>query len=79
MNFDDLFGDNKAFDDIFGGAFSAPSNLDRDYKEAKKKTNLTLYKMKSGKYRIMDYYHNVVYECSDMVTAKKEFIRIVGC
>jgi hypothetical protein len=69
-----MFGKDFDFMDYLNG-FLGP-DTDSRYQEAKRKSNLTLYKMKSGRYKIMDYYKKVVYECDDIVTAKKYFIKI---
>ena len=54
------------------------NNLDIKYKEAKKKSNLKLFKMKSGKFKIMDYYENLVSEHNDITSAKKAFCKIAN-
>ena len=54
----------------------ADSMLDKRYKEAKKKCNLKLCKMKSGKYKILDYYNKEVYFSWVLNEAKKKYISL---
>lgn len=56
----------------------ADSMLDRQYKEAKKKSNLKLCKMKSGVYKILDYYDKEVYFSWVLKEAKKKYIKLAG-
>jgi|GEM_PF-6255520 len=69
-----MFGKEFDFMDYFNNFID--KELDKSYQEAKRKSNLTLNRMKSGRYKIMDYYQNVVYECDDVIVAKKHFIKI---
>jgi len=69
-----MFDKDFDFMDYFNNFIDG--ELDKRYQEAKRKSNLTLYKMKSGRFKIMDYYKNTVYECDDVVVAKKYFIKI---
>ena len=75
FNFDDLFGD------MFGGAGGAGSVsnvlIDAQFTRLKKTSNLKLCKMKSGKFKILNYYNEVVQGPYDGVQeAKIAFIAI---
>ena len=54
----------------------ADSLLDKRYKEAKKKSNLKLCRMKSGVYKILDYYDKEVYFSWILREAKKKYIAL---
>lgn len=79
MNFDDMI---RGMGNNFGGGVDmeamADRMLDKRYKEAKKKSNLKLCKMKSGVYKIMDYYNKEVYFSWVLKEAKKKYIKLAG-
>lgn len=57
-------------------AKAAISITDKKYKEYKTKTNKTLYKMKDGKYKILDYHKNCYGTFYDIDMAKKNFVEL---
>lgn len=60
----------------FGGDYEKCANniINEKYKIAKSKFNRSLYKMKSGKYRIMDYNKKSYGEFFDIGMAKKNYV-----
>jgi len=61
-----------------GGDFTkAIESITRDkYTYCKNKTNLSLYKMKSGKFKIMDYNKKNYGSFNDVDMAKKRFVEL---
>jgi len=77
MNFNTDGDMENLFNNLFGSSGENTTIIDTQYKKVKSKSNLKLCKMKSGNFKILNYYNQQVGETYfDLTSAKKAYIKL---